>query len=334
MNKPVDPDAFAQQNKMSAAPLQATDLVGSAPERDMVWLLGQPHLEDYLDFHQRKVIHPGPVDLRAHAAEWQAANDLYYELEQSEAGLCESIDCRPLTPELEPLAREVEANPWFTSSFDDLPYSFEKVELDKLIVSQLQVECGYSGKLAADLATSEATDADLFRFCLPLDRELPACRIRRLGSSRYEFTSYSSDFRDHSPRLLRGKELENLAVEGPLVAMLGVPIGFGSNFLSCIRSGNRVLLQNGYHRAYALRCAGFTHAWTIVETVTRKDELRLTASEEVAENPEFYFAARRPPMLKDFFDPRLGRHFRARRSEFVVEVEIKVRSGSGMIIAD
>ena len=334
MNKPVDAAHFADQRDGSSPPLPGTDLGGASPERDMVWLLGQPHLEDYLDFHRRKVIHSGPIDLRALTAEWQAANDLYYELEKSEAGLCEAIDCRPLTPDLEPLAREVEAHAWFRSSFDDLPYSFEMVELDKLIVSQLQVERGFSGKLAANLASSSPSEADLFRFCLPLERELPPCRIRRLGSSRYEFTSYSSDFRDHSPRLLRGEELAGLAIDGPLVAMLGVPIGFGSNFLSCIRSDKRVLLQNGYHRAYALRSAGFSHAWAIVEKVTRKDELRLTASEEVAENPEFYFAARRPPLLKDFFDPRLGRHFRARRSEFVVEVEIKVRSGSGMIVAD
>ncbi|WP_298197607.1 hypothetical protein [Novosphingobium sp.] len=298
----------------------------------MVWLLGQPHLDDYLDFHRRKVIHEGPIDLRALAAEWQVANDVYYELEQAEAGLCETIECRPLPDNLVPLAEDVEAHPWFRSSFDDLPYCFEAVELDKLIVSQLQVEHGHSARLAQGLTPGETDDAALFRFCLPLERDLPPCRVRRLGSNRYEFTSYSSDFREHQLRLLRGQDLAGLDLEGPVVAMLGLPIGFGSNFLSCVRSGQRVLLQNGYHRAYALRCAGFTHAWAVVETVTRKDELRLTASEEVLDNPEFYFAARRPPLLKDFFDPRLGRRFRARRSEFVVEVEVKVRSGSGMIL--
>jgi hypothetical protein len=331
MNTPLDQSSFGAAGRRAA--IDSDMLVAPAPEREMVWLLGQPHLEDYLDFHRRKVIFDHPKDQRALVAEWQAANDVYHELEASEAGLCEQIDCRPLDPELLPLAAEVEAHPWFASSFDDLPYAFEAVELDKLIVSQLQIERGYSGKLAAVLGDAPVPAA-LFRFCLPLDRELPPCRIRRLGSNRYEFTSYSSDFRDHTPRLLRGAELADHAREGPLVAMLGVPVGYGSNFLSCVRSGQRVLLQNGYHRAYALRSAGFTHAWAIVETVTRKDELNLTASDEVLDKPEFYFAARRPPMLRDFFDPRLARHFRARRSEFVVEVEVKVRSGSGMIVGD
>jgi len=79
-----------------------------------------------------------------------------------------------------------------------------------------------------------------------------------------------------------------------------------------------------------MRSAGFTHAWCVVETVTRKDELRLTADEDVIADPEFYFAARRPPLLKDFFDPRLARHFRARRSEFVVEVEISIRTSGAL----
>jgi len=110
--------------------------------------------------------------------------------------------------------------------------------------------------------------------------------------------------------------------------MVGVCVGFGSNFLSAIRSGTRVLLQNGYHRAYALRQAGFTPAWCVIETVTRKDELRLTATGDVLENPAFYFAAKRPPILRDVFDPRIAEQLIAKRSDCLVEVEIKVTSTS------
>jgi len=316
------------KEQVPAAEPADTPVLASA-ERDMVWILGQPQLEDYLEFQKSKVIREGTCDLRACAAEWRAANDLYYDLEQSEAGLADRIDCRPLPPELMPLAREVEAHRWFQSSFDDLPYSFELIELDKLVISQLQVETGYSRRIAELLGPAPPPEA-LFRFCLPLEREFPPYRVRRLSSTRFQFTSYSSDFREHRPTLLDQDQLAALALPNPAVAMVGVPIGFGSNLLSGIRSGQRVLLQNGYHRAYALRSAGFTHAWCVVETVTRKDELRLTADEDVIADPEFYFAARRPPLLKDFFDPRLARHFRARRSEFVVEVEISIRTSGAL----
>ncbi len=300
-------------------------------EREMVWILGQPQLQDYLDFQTNKVIGGDLSDLRAHVADWRAANDLYYDLEQSEAGLADTIGCSPLPPELVPLASEVEEHRWFKSSFADLPYSFERVELDKLVISQTQVETGYAGRIA-DALGPEPSQESLFGFCLPLEREFPSYRVKRLGSTRYQFTSFSSDFRDHRPILLTGEDLEALTLANPAMAFLGVPIGFGSNLLSGIRSGSRVLLQNGYHRAYALRSAGFTHAWCVVETVTRKDELRLTAGEDVISDPEFYFASRRPPMLKDFFDPRLARHFRARRSEFVIDVEISIRTSGALDI--
>jgi hypothetical protein len=110
--------------------------------------------------------------------------------------------------------------------------------------------------------------------------------------------------------------------------MVGVMVGFGSNFLSAIRSGSRLLLQNGYHRAYALRSLGFTHAYCIVEDVTRKDELKLTADEDVAGDPEFYFASARPPLLKDFFDPRLAKALAVLPMENQVEIEIKIRSST------
>lgn len=312
------------------APLDISD--PSLPSlRDMVWLLGQPHLGDYLDFQKHKVVRDGDAkcDLRAHAAEWQAANDIYAELEQQESGIADTIKCKPLPAKMQPLARAIEQHPWFRSAFDDLPYRFELVELDKLIVSQTQIENGYSAGLAQRLGP-DVDSADLFRFCLPLERPNPPFRIRRLGSNRYEFTSPSSDFREHHTQLLRGAQLDGIDLPGPAVAMLGISVGFGSNFLSGIRSNKRVLLQNGYHRAYALRSAGFTHAWAIIEEVTRKDELRLTANEEVNDDPEFYFAARRPPILKDFFDPRLSKQLRAKRSECVVEIEINIRTSSSI----
>lgn len=326
-----------QNPKDTWAPVDSTLRTSSSPvassEREMVWILGQPQLENYLDFQTNKVIAGDPCDLRVHAADWRAANDLYYDLEQSEAGLADTIDCSPVPPELIPLAREVEEHRWFKSSFADLPYSFELVELDKLVISQIQVETGYAGQIADSLGQEPSQEA-LFGFCLPIEREFPPYRIKRLGSTRYQFTSFSSDFRDHRPILLVGEDLAALRLENPATAFLGVPIGFGSNLLSGIRSGSRVLLQNGYHRAYALRSAGFTHAWCVVETVTRKDELRLTAGEDVIADPEFYFAARRPPMLKDFFDPRLARHFRARRSEFVIDVEISIRTSGALEVTN
>lgn len=306
---------------------QSASALGGREHVPMAWLLGQPQLRDYLSLYENRVIADEPVDLREVTAEWRAANDLYCDLEQSEAGIADTIECRPLDGRLARLAAELEQNAWFRSSFDNLPYTIELVELDKLVMSQIFVENGFSGAIAARLG-SKPRPSELFRFCLPVERELPPVEIVRLGSSRYQFTSPSSDFREHMPRLLKAQDITALGFDSPTAAFFGIGIGFGSNFLSAIKSGDRVVLQNGYHRSYALRSAGITHAWCVIEHVTRKDELRLTASENVAEDPEFYFAAKRPPILRDFFDPRIAKQLLTKRIDCTIEVEIKVRSTS------
>jgi hypothetical protein len=85
------------------------------------------------------------------------------------------------------------------------------------------------------------------------------------------------------------------------------------------------VLHNGYHRAYSLRSLGITHAPCFVETVTRKDELRVAATEKVSDDPEFYFRAKRPPLLKDFFDPKLSRRYPVRPRRAVVQLEFTLR---------
>jgi hypothetical protein len=292
---------------------------------ELIWLLGQPSLGDYLEFVATKVIGGESRDPRELVAEWRAANDLYHRLEQDEAGLADAVACTPLPKALRKRAAAVERLPWFRSSFDNLPYEIVEVELDKLIVSQSHVERGATSALVEALG-SDALPKAVFDLCLPRERALPQIEVQRLASGRYRFSSPSTDFRAHAPRLTLNSSGADQGVEGPLFATMSIDLGFGSNMLSGIRSGTRVLLQNGYHRAYALRSLGYRTAFAVVEDVTRKDELRLTATDDVADDPEFFFAARRPPLLKDFFDPRLAKPLPARAIYSEIEVEIVVKS--------
>lgn len=300
---------------------------GSDAAAELVWLLGQPHLSDYLEFVREHVVGGAAMSPRRLTDEWRAANDHYYELEKSEAGEADRCEVRPLPPEMRGLARKVRASAYFRETFDALPTRILMVELDRLMVSQSHVESSFTDSLQAGLAPG-AEARDLFRFCLPLDRQAPPVEVRKLGPDRYLLTSPSSDFRVHPTALLRADQLKNHASFGPVSAALAVVVGFGSNFLSAVRSGKRLVLHNGYHRAYALRAAGFTHAPCIVTDVTRKDELRIAASETVAGDPEFYFAAKRPPLLRDFFDPKLRKVLPVTRIETAIEVELKVKSGT------
>jgi hypothetical protein len=289
----------------------------------MLWLLGQPHLSDYLDFVREQVVGGTRMCPRELADEWRVANDIYYDLEESEAGIADKIRCRPLPQSLVPLAEQLRASAHYRNTFDTFPMTFELVELDKLMVSQTYVTCSFS-EARAQLLGPRMTPQALFHFCQPLAHDPPPVRIEQTDEGIFVLSSESTDLRPHRVKLLRGDEL-SIESTGAIAGMIGLAVGFGSNFFTAIRSEKRLILHNGYHRAYAMRAAGITHAPCLVQTVTRKDELRIAASDAVSSDPEFYFRSRRPPILKDFFDPRLTRRFALRRQRTVVQVEVTAR---------
>ena len=101
--------------------------------------------------------------------------------------------------------------------------------------------------------------------------------------------------------------------------------GFSSNYLNVRRYGKRILLHNGYHRACALRSRGITHAPCVITTITRKDELDIIGKSNVCEDPDFYFGQRRPPLLKDFFDPRISKLLPVHKLVRMIEMTFEVR---------
>lgn len=296
-----------------------------ALDSELLWLLGQPHLDDYLALVRDRVVGGAHIAASQSADDWRAANDRYHELEKSEAGLAEQVQSRPLDLALTPLAEALRAHPHYRATFDTVPSQIMMVELDKLIVAQTYVVPGFAQSRARILGR-KPDPAALFRFCLPLERDLAPVRVQRLGAERYLFTCPSTDLRPHEPALLAPDQLAAIDTFGPIAGVVALAVGFGSNFLSAISSEGRLVLHNGYHRAFALRSLGIKHAPCIVQTVTRRDELMVAASERVSEFPELYFRARRPPLLRDFFNPALCKRLRVKRQETMVEVEFKTRA--------
>lgn len=301
------------------------EFVGAGQHVSMLWLLGQPHLEEYLSFVARRVVGGDQLPVLALADEWRAANDHYYHLEQTEAGDADRVRTRTLPARLAARAKRVLADPHFGAIFDSVPTTIEMVELDRLIVWQGSVDDTFALARGASLG-ARPDPARLFDYCLPLQRDPPPFTMRRLGSDHYQIVSDATDLSAQSPRLLDAAARDMLATTGPVAAALAVPIAFGANFMSAIRSDDRLLLHNGYHRAYALRAAGVRYAPCIVQTVTRRDELKLIADTRVASDPAFYFRAARPPMLRDFFDPKLAKQLTVHPIRTVIDVRFTATS--------
>jgi hypothetical protein len=295
-----------------------------SPVHEEAWLLGQPPLSKYLDFVSETTV-GGALHVRsALVDEWRAANDYYAELEDREAGIADDAEICDLDPRLAALADEVRADPRWRRGFDALPTRFAMVELDRLVISQSYVNLLHAETLKRRLGDSPTLEA-LFRFCLPLDRSEASVQMRRAGSNRFLFWSESTDFRFQEPTLLDPGQINEHDSFGSMAGVVGLMVGYGSNFLNVIEAEGRLLLHNGYHRAYALRELGVTHAPCIVQTASRRDELRLVAARAILEDPAFYLKAARPPLLKDFFDPKIRKILRVPKILRVVEISFEAK---------
>lgn len=320
----LDCPPAGDRNEHPGERIPEPELHDKKPHLEELWLLGQPPLSRFLEFVEDTVVDAAKLDRAALTAEWCAANDYYQELERSEAGIANQAQPRELGPGLAALAARVKAHPRYRHSFDTLPTSFGMVELDRLIVYQKHVTHDFVDALKSRIGPAP-DPAALFHFCLPLNNPDAPVQIRRVGSRRYVFSCESTDFRFHEPALLRPDQTNGYESFGAIAGIVGLVVGFGSNFLNVVRVGQRVLLNNGYHRACALRALGITHAPCIIQTASRVDELQISVKSRVADDPEFYFESARPPLLRDFFDARIRKLLPIRRRTRQIEVHFDVK---------
>ncbi|MEX2173336.1 MAG: hypothetical protein WD872_03180, partial [Pirellulaceae bacterium] len=119
------------------------------------------------------------------------------------------------------------------------------------------------------------------------------------------FVSEANDLRFLESICLGPDQLVNYSAVGPLAGVVGLVVGYSSNYLNVVAVENRFVLNNGYHRAYALRELGVTHVPCVIQRVTRREELEVVGTGALRRTPDLYLQQRRPPVFKDFFEPKL-----------------------------
>jgi len=280
---------------------------------EKLYLMGRPPLKGFLRF------------LRAHAATpvreaavtdaWQSACDVVRRLAQEEAGVADEPVIGEPGPEYDPLLADLLRDPLVRYGFNTVPTEVALVELDRLVVHQPHIDLTFARQLAARLGPAPGRE-EVFRTCLPFDHPQPPVQWSRAGDGRFVFLSPSNDLRFLGPMSLEPRHITGCAPPGALVGVVGLAVGFGSNFLSAVHAERRLILNNGSHRAYALRTLGITHVPCIVQHVASRDELDVVAAPRVRSDPDLYLSDSRPPLLKDYFDARL---------HLVVPVQPRVR---------
>ncbi len=268
-----------------------------------VFLVGRPPIGELLGFIRTMAVYGQTANQGDLARQWRAANDHVIQLEQVERGLADDPPLGDPPADLQPLIAEVVANPVFQHAFRLLPTSVRMVELDRLVVFQKFINLAYINQLKETIGPNP-TPERVLQTALPVNPQHPPVQMMQNTPNTFTFLCPSNDFRFLETQFLEPANIKGLASTGFPRFVLSLAIGFGSNLLNVIQAENRLVLNNGSHRAYALRELGVTHVPCLIQHVSRRDELDLVGG-ELQQSPDRYLRGARPPLLKDYFDERL-----------------------------
>lgn len=310
----------AEVEPLEAAPESPSASIESNAAAETLYLTGRPTLKQFVRFVKGHAVEPpGEGDL---AEEWQAAREVVQALERDEAGAADDPPRLPLGPEYEPLLIELLKDPLVRNGFNTVPTEVALVELDRLVVYQKNIDLTYAAQLAGRLGHTLGWE-QVFRTCLPYDHPAPPVKWSRMHGDTFVFMSPSNDLRFLGALSLQGRQIDH-PPPGALAGVVGLAVGFGSNFMNAVYAEKRLILNNGSHRAYVLRKLGVTHAPCIVQHVSSRDQLDLVAASEIRRNPDVFLKAARPAMLRDYLDPRVHTVVRAHRRLRQITVHFEV----------
>jgi len=300
-------------------PLRAVDESSVPAVDETLYLIGRPKLKHFLRFVRHHAIKQDHED--ALIEEWQKAKDHIAQLEKEEAGCADhpTITKVDADSKYQPLLVEFLKDPLVRNGFNTVPTEVALVELDSLVVYQKHIDLTYVSQLRWRIGPNP-TDEDVFRACLPFDHPHPPAKWSRLDDDSYIFISSSNDLRFLGALPLRPEHVQGYPHPGALLGVVGLAVGFGSNFLNAVYAEGRLILHNGSHRAYALRELGLTHVPCLVQHVATRDELGVVGPSDVRADPNYFLKSPRPPMLKDYFNPKLRKVMPAHRVHRQVKV--------------
>ena len=310
-------------NHLVEQPMTQPDITATKKTERIAYLPGIPTLSDFAKFVQRRTVAGRQVQEADIISQWGQIDDRYSVLAQDEKDLPDQIDITRLPDRLQPLIDKVMEDRYFVRCFDAIPVSFAMVELDKLIAVQEYVNLEHVARVSKRIPRKHTAE-QLLNVCLPYEKSNGPVSLIQDDSKSFIFQSESTDFRAFPAELLEQQTVELLAANGPLSGVVALPVGFGPNYLSGIRYGRRVILNNGYHRAYTLRSLGITHAPMAIQVYSRAEEIAFIAGEKKTHYIEAAVEQARPPMFKDFFDPSLVVELLCPRVRRQIKVSVEV----------
>lgn len=287
-------------------------------------LMGPRHLDELLEQVASYSV-AGPVPSRADVtALWRQGVSEYQRLAQSEAGAADMPTIRPLPKSMARHIERLVEQEGVRRTFDTVPVAFGLVELDTLVISQYSMTQAVVDHIVS-AHPLPLSPSKLVELCLP--QKPIAADFRLAGQTDREFTFVSDahDMRFLDAQVLSPVQVQQAPVMGHPGAVLALSVGFSSNLLNVVRYNGRLALNNGHHRAHALKALGFTHVPCLIQPCASVSDLEQAGTREICANADLYFDAPRPPLLRDFANPLLAHAFQAPRMRRVLTLKLDVQ---------
>lgn len=287
-------------------------------------LMGVTGLAEFMDFVRTRAVDGAVLERGDLADMWRGAARAFEALQTSEAGVADQPKVLPLSAQAQAHVKLLAELPYFQQTFSAVPVAFGMVPLDTLVVCQQHITRSSVARMQATLP-SPLPEQALTDLCLPLSADKAGFRLAHQSDSSFTFVSDTHDARFLGAQLLDPAALASAQVSGYPLAAIGLAVGFTTNVLNVVRYGNRLVLNNGYHRAFALRQRGVTHAPCLIQVCGHWEDVGLAGASEMFHNGPVYFSQARPPLLRDFANPALTRAFATRpvRKEIRISFEVE-----------
>ncbi len=238
----------------------------------------------------------------------------------NELNYADTIQLTQIPDEHAPRLTEFASDPLFQRSFSGARTTFELVEVDKLVAAQRAVNLDFVDQLTASYSQAP-TLAELLDICLSPRREKNPVQHLEVAPNQHIFTSPNADAR------FLGSFVKHLTAEDLDYPIGGIPaaaiisfVGYGCTTVNAIKVRGRLILNNGFHRVFALRSLGVTQVPMVIQHVNNP-ELELPPA--IANLPtQYLIGVPRPVLIKDFFEPGFAITLKVRERVQMVAVSV------------
>src|SRR5437867_13176427 len=221
----------AEEISKATAALKPTDQTQQAAAGENLYLIGRPTLKQFIRYVRGHAVDP-PAE-GALTAEWQAAQSVVRTLEKEEAGLADDPPIRSMGLEYESFLTEFLKDPLVHHNFNTVPTEVAFVELDRMVVYQKHIDLNFARELEGRLGPAPSEE-QILKTCLPYDHPQPPVKWSRVHQNKYVFMSPSNDLRFLGVMPMQSNHIKDYAPPGNLVGVVGIAVGFGSNFLNAV----------------------------------------------------------------------------------------------------